>query len=167
MKIPTEEERKQFRELLMYDPETGIVKWRVRRNGVKPDLRAGNIENLGYRVIKVNGKIYKEHRIAWFLQTGDWPTLDIDHIDNDRTNNKFANLRLATRSQNSGNQRLRNRSESGKKGVTRHTQSGKWVANIRVNNKLIYLGIYETIDAAAQAYEKAAREHFGEYANGA
>ena len=100
--------------------------------------------------------------MAWLYMTGSWPAKDIDHKDGDGLNNSWCNLREATRLENSGNSRRRSDNTSGAKGV--RLDRGKWIAQIVVAGKLRRLGTFNTLEAAAAAYEAAATEHFGEFA---
>jgi len=92
-----------------------------------------------------------------------WP-LEIDHIDGDRTNNAWANLREVTRSQNSMNARLRNTNTSGVKGVYWHKGANKWMATIKVNEESHYLGLFASLDKANAIRQKAARKFHGKFA---
>lgn len=111
-----------------------------------------------YRRSKADGLV-RMHR----LLTGADRSLDVDHRDGDGLNNRRANLRTATRSQNISNMRITARNTSGYKGVYWHVKSEKWCANIRVSGKLHYLGTHPTIEAAAEAYAKASAELHGEF----
>ena len=87
----------------------------------------------------------------------------VDHINGDGLDNRRANLRAATATQNNQNRRP-SLSRSGFKGVTKSSKSNGWYARIRVNGKLIHLGCYPDPTSAARAYDAAALEHFGEFA---
>ena len=93
----------RLRELLSYDPATGKFLWRVGRQCMRAGAVAGATEVQGYRVIKIDGKIYKAHRLAWLYVTGEWPPEEIDHKNTDPQDNVWSNLRLATHSQNQAN----------------------------------------------------------------
>ncbi len=92
-------------------------------------------------------------------------TNDIDHIDGNRLNNQRGNLRLATRSQNAANSKVPSNNTSGSKGVAWNEATHSWRAHIKVHEKLIYLGLFDTVKAAAFAYKIAAKRYFGEFAN--
>lgn len=89
--------------------------------------------------------------------------LHVDHIDGNPLNNQRKNLRVCTPSQNGMNRGKQVNNTSGFKGVSRHIKAGKWQASIKINKRLIYLGIFETIKEAKKAYEKAAKKLHGEF----
>lgn len=150
-----------FRSLLSYEPETGQMFWR------KTGKLAGFQHKDGYWRVKVKDKSYLAHRLAWIIVTGEWPRADIDHINLVRSDNRWANLREATRSQKRANTKAQRRSATGLKGVTWHTQNKRWLAQIMVNRKRKCLGLYDTPEQAHAAYALAAKEHFGEFARAA
>lgn len=163
----------QVRELLDYDPETGVFIWRVDRVGGNGTVvkAAGSVagcasmrETNSYLHIVINGRSYGAHRLAWLIMTGSWPAKDIDHKDGDGLNNQWINLREATSSQNCANKRLRRDNTSGAKGVSWRPDLGKWKATITAEGKTRHLGFFVDKDDAAAAYEAAATEHFGEFA---
>jgi hypothetical protein len=114
--------------------------------------------------IGLRGRQYGAHRLAWWFNTGEWPTQAIDHQNLDRADNRICNLRLATYSQNSANSSKRANCSSRFKGVTRNRRGGNWLAGIRVNGQHVYLGTFEHEAEAAAAYMSAAVEAFGEFA---
>jgi hypothetical protein len=152
----------EARQLFHYDPETGILIWRTRsRQECKSEMAwramsglfgtaAGTIAVNGYRSISVNGKRYYAHRLAWLIVTGNWPTADVDHCNGDRSDNRWSNLRAATRSQNH-----QNRAAKPTTGASWHTKAGKWRAVIAVNGRQFHIGTFDTQDEAAEAYRKA------------
>jgi hypothetical protein len=148
---------------LHYDPETGVFTWLVDR-GVTPTAGrvAGTLSDRGYWVIFVEGRNYRAHRLAWFYMTGEWPVFEIDHRDTKRTNNRWKNLREATRSQNMSNSNRRSDNKSGVKGVVAH--GPKWRAQIKARGRYIYLGTYDRKDDAVAAYAAAAQKHHGDFA---
>lgn len=159
----------ELKKLLRYDPETGIF-WRIKaRTGpnARVGMRAGWLRSDGYWGIKIGPKEYKASRLAWFYVTGAWPKAEMDHIDSDRSNNRWINLREATRQQNNVNRRPYN--ATGFKGVFMVKKSPKkpFGASIRVNGKAHYLGCYSSKEEANKAYCEAAIKFHGVYARGA
>lgn len=157
-------------ELLRYDPDTGELFWLVRRtNRANPGTLAGyNMYQRGKPiqvVVGVDGKLYGAHRIAWLLTAGAWPPECIDHVDRNPFNNKFSNLRLATRAENNRNRVKSARSTSGYKGVSYHKGNRSWSARIGHENKLRHLGSFGTPEAAHTAYCEAAKQLHGSFAN--
>lgn len=161
----------RLRELLSYDPETGIFMWRTTGTGRNSDLRAGWLGNDGYRSIEIEGGCYKEHRLAWLYVHGAWPPGRTDHRDGVKDNNRIANLRPSTPSQNGGNSRKSMRNTSGFKGVSfvhrKGRREGRWVARISINRRSIHLGNFRTPEQAHAAYAAAAARLFGEFARAA
>lgn len=155
----------RLRELLDYNPETGVFKCRCRRGRLEAGDVAGAVNDRGYRIICCDGEFHRAHRLAWFLSHGRWPDGDIDHINGIRDDNRLANLREATRRQNNGNMRCPRHNTSGVKGVWWHKRGKKWAAGITLpgrRNK--HLGLFHSKEEAAAAYLKAAEEHFGVFA---
>jgi hypothetical protein len=160
----------RLKELLHYDPETGVFTWLVwRPNGVKVGDEAGAIHKAGggYLKIKIDSRSYLASRLAWLYMTGKLPTFRVDHQDTDKLNNRWSNLRPATASQNSANRPAPRNNTSGRKGVHFHKARARWQAQIRVEGKLIHLGRFDSLDLAAAAYQSAAAKHFGQYARSA
>ena len=160
----------RLREVQDYDPETGEFIWIVspHRSKIRPGDIAGpnSIDIDGYRIIQIDGKQYKAHRLAWLFVYGEWPTKFIDHINGNPADNRIANLREATYHENARNRKVSNRNLSGFKGVCTEP-SGKFRGRIRVNGVNIDLGLFDTPQEANFAYVIAAQEHFGEYARAA
>jgi hypothetical protein len=153
--------RARLRALLRYNKKTGEFRWRRRSvNGARPDP---SVRQQDGRYIKIDGRMYSEHQLAWFHMTGRWGKPTIDHRDGDVTNNRWKNLRRATYSQNNANRRRPRHNTSGYKGASL-CRSGKWRADIGKNRKIIYLGTFATPQEAHEAYLKAARNLFGKFA---
>lgn len=153
----------RLRELLRYVPESGLFFW-MRPPKQHPRLQeyaAGGIAT-GYVAIKIDGKKYKAHRLAWLYVHGKWPDGDLDHINGCPLDNRITNLRIATNPQNQAN-RLRDRNKTTPKGV-RHLPSGKFQARISVNKKQILLGTFHSPAEAQNAYLQAAKKFYGEFA---
>lgn len=153
----------RLREVVEYDPETGIFKWihpTLKRVHGKP---VGKLTD-GYLCFAVDRIWVRAHRAAWALTYGAYPEKPIDHINGDRLDNRLSNLREATPRQNSYNKKLSIRSKTGAKGVGFDKRISLWNARITVDGKRIYLGLFKTIDEAAAAYARAAQEHHGAFA---
>jgi AP2 domain/HNH endonuclease len=156
--------RARLRELLHYNPKTGQFRWH-KRPGARPGPSAGHFpRQQNGRYIQIDGRPYNECHLAWFYMTGRWGTPTIDHRDGDATNNRWNNLRRATRSQNNANRRRPRHNTSGYKGVYLHRRSEQWCAQIGRDGRTIYLGTFPTPQAAHAAYVAAARKLFGEFA---
>ena len=159
-----------LRSILDYDPETGIFTWRsnpqraknwnTRRSG-KP--AGGSDCQYGYISIRIGHALYQAHRLAWLYMTGEWPISMVDHIDVDPTNNRWSNLRAATKAENMRNLPTPKHNTSGLKGATKVGRN-RWVAQIQHNGKNNYLGTFATAEEAHEAYCRKAKELFGEYA---
>ena len=154
-----------LRQLLSYNPGTGVFTWLVALRLGKPagDV-AGTLGADGYISISILRRKYKAHRLAWLYLHGEWPKDEIDHINGDRADNRLANLRPATRHKNSANKRRYSNNQSGRKGVNWHRQHQKWCTRITVNGKRKHIGLFHSLEDAADAYRRAAIENFGEFA---
>lgn len=153
----------EARRLFHYDPDTGNLSWAVGVSNRKIGDRAGkDAPQWGYRHIRVANREYMEHRVIWLWMTGDWPPSEIDHRNCDGRDNRWANLRLASPSQNQANTRRRRDNTSGAKGVIR--MRSKWAARITYNGRNIYIGTYASVAEAQQAYATKATALRGSFA---
>lgn len=143
---------------LGYDPETGVLTWKVHLRGgsAKVGNVAGKTSVDGYRIIKINQRQYPAHRLAWLLTTGRWPVADIDHIDGNKSNNRLSNLREASRSQNNWN-------TIPVRGYSWDQESRKFKSKICVDRRCIFLGRFDSEDAARSAYHAAKERYHGEF----
>jgi len=161
-----------LRERLHYDPETGVFTWLWRAgnepwvgqwNGRFAGAPAGSIDAKGYLTIKLDGRTYKAHHLAWLYVTGVLPKL-VDHVDRVRNNNRWRNLRLATSAEQARNRPASSRSMSGVKGVSQRPDTGRWWARIYVARRMHSLGVYDSLDEAQAAYAAAAKNLHGAFA---
>lgn len=153
------------RAALDYHPETGLMFWRLPTSKRRQQgALAGTVNKWGYRVIQINGRLYTVHRLAWFHAHGVWPEDDLDHINGDRDDNRMANLREATRSQNSVNGKLRVNNSSGFKGVCWDKSKQRWSVSVYLNGKQTRIGRFRTLEEASDAYRRAADELHGPFA---
>jgi len=154
-------ESKEVFDYLSYDPDTGIFTWVKPRKGVKKSKIAGRKDQNGYITICFNGTHHLAHRLAWFYTYGVFPDSNIDHKNKDRSDNRIENLRLATVSQNGGNQKHQTGRSSKYKGVSWHKRDKVW----RCNFKSRHVGTFLTEELAAEAYNERAKEFYGEFAS--
>lgn len=153
--------REQLKQLLEYDPNTGTFTWLSCKAGqVQPGAAAGHIRKDGYASIKIGGKAYKAHRLAWLYMTGNWPE-EIDHRDRDPSNNRWENLREATHAENCRNRIYSN--STGATGVSRE-RNGRFRARIKKDGIRIFLGIFDTPDEAHAVVMAAKKKMHGEFA---
>lgn len=149
----------RLKELLDYDPETGVFTRRTMRGGYPAGTRAGTRHNAGYWQIVVDRKFHLGHRLAFLWMTGAWPEHEVDHINGDRSDDRWVNLREQTHQQNIHNMgALPRHNTSGFLGVDWVKKVGAWRANITVNRKLKFLGHFPTPELAHAAYLKAKDE---------
>lgn len=154
-KFDTMVSHEELKQILHYSPTTGVFKWLVVSSSrTRPGTIAGSTDDKGYIQITINKKKYAAHRLAWFYIKGEWPLNTIDHKDLNRSNNRWLNLRLATRSQQIRNTRSK---RGGLKGAYFEKRSGRWFSQI-------CLGYFDTEIAAHTAYKNAVTGLFGEFA---
>lgn len=148
---------------LNYNPETGKFIW-LRRPAQRIQIgdEAGT-STYGYIQIRVLGKIYKAHRLAWFYTHGEWPEYLIDHANGDRSDNRLCNLRQANRTQNAHNSKKRVGCRSKLKGVYFHKASGLWCARVTKDYKVVFCSYFHTEIEAHNAYVAAAKMVAGEF----
>lgn len=157
--------QERLKELLHYDPETGIFTRLKCACHSAVGKRAGSNDNInGYRHIKIDQKSYPEHRVAWLYMHGKWPDGEIDHKNCDGQDNKFNNLREATESQQVNNRRRFKNNTSGAKGVHWVPHCGKWMARVWSKKKTHYLGLFATIEEADIAAKAKRIELHAEFA---
>lgn len=151
--------QQRLHELLKYDPETGVFTYACARPKVRVGAVAGHTHaGHGYRQIKLDGRLYLAHRLAWLYVHGCWPSDMLDHIDRDRTNNRLLNLRESNRFLNRQNSLTPCNSTSGIKGVTWNRTLGKWHARIGFGNKRHHVGWFSSAEEAALARAAAEKQ---------
>jgi hypothetical protein len=154
--------QKKLREIINYDPKTGIFIWIKRPhnasfNSRRGGTRAGCINTIGYSVIRVFDKLHHAHRLAWLYMTGTLPENNIDHINGVRSDNRFINLRDVDQCCNMQNiKKSRVDSATGVLGITPHGSG--FMARIRTQGKYLYLGTFKTPQLAHAAYLSAKRK---------
>lgn len=156
--------REELKTLLHYNLQTGVFTWLAARNSGRNGQIAGTRRLDGYWMIMLKRTHHFAHRLAFLYMTGAMPRGEVDHINGERADNKWANLRDCTREQNRKNLRLYKSSTTGVPGVSWHKHRGKWHARIGKDGKRISLGYFAEIDAAIAARREATRVVFGEFA---
>lgn len=149
----------RLREMLDYDRNTGVFKWKINRTVRKSGDVAGFLTMYGYVSIGLDGFVVMAHRLAWIYVHGTAPVGSIDHINGNRKDNRIVNLRDVTHCVNTQNVRkVRSNNTSGLLGVSSSASKSKpWKASITVNGKTRYIGIYKTKEDAHSAYVKEKR----------
>ena len=167
-----------LRELLSYCPETGSLTWKSRPVTMFKDSGSAKswntryadtpaftpVNGSGYLGGRIFNQTYRAHRVIWALVHGKWPTLEIDHINGVRTDNRISNLREVHRSENSKNKMTPSNNTSGQSGVSWHVGRRKWRVQISAGGKRLYLGLYRDL-ASAIAARDAAHARFGFHPN--
>ncbi|MFB5952099.1 HNH endonuclease [Klebsiella pasteurii] len=150
----------ELTERYFYNPETGCFS-RINKGGKIG--KAVGYYGKKYGTINIKGKSYLIHRLAWFYVHGEWPENDIDHINGNEKDNRIANLRCATRQQNSWNRKLAANNTTGYKGVSQCRRTGLYVAQIKQNGKVTVIGRFYSAEEASREYESHAMKLRGEY----
>ena len=157
---------KELRSKVTYDPENGSFVWmncdecRPCWNSRFAGKKAFNAPHSnGYLFGAISNQKVFAHRAAWALVYGLWPDGEIDHINHNKKDNRIFNLRLINRSNNAKNLSMSKKNKSGVTGVFKHTQTGIWQAQIRVNKKSIHLGSFNKIEDAVSARQSAEVEY--------
>lgn len=168
-----------LRQLLDYDPATGVLTWRPRTADMFVPGRRSSAAGLaglwngkhagkealscrgshGYPQGKIWGKTYRSHRVVWAIVTGSWPTEEIDHINGVKHDNRWGNLRAVSRVENGRNLGLHANNTSGHIGVHWDGKARKWRASIKVSGRCLNLGTFPNIEDAICARKKAEAKH--------
>lgn len=152
----------RLKEVIHYNSDTGILTWLKkpcpRANNIIGS-EAGSLNKDGYRRIMINRVLYRAHRLAFLYMEGYFPENDVDHINRIRDDNRWNNLRHVSRQCNSRNKGKQSNNTSGITGVSWHNRDKRWKAQIKVNQKNIYLGYFTTLRPAVQARWEAEKKY--------
>ncbi len=150
--------------ILNYNEDTGKFTWVIRKGAraLKGTI-AGTIDNTGYIHITIDKKVYQSHRLVWLYIYGNFPKEFLDHINGNKLDNRFVNLRECSRSQNGMNRPKQSNNTTGYKGVYYHTQSKRYRAKVTINKKVKMLGNYKTPEEAYNRYLEYCKEHFKDF----
>lgn len=144
---------RRLREVFDFDPETGVFTRLVSVSNIKAGYSTpGSPAKNGYLRLRIDGRLYYSHRLAWLWVYGSWPNKNIDHIDGNPRNNAISNLRLADQSENLQNISKSSKAQSGLRGAYLERSTGRWCSKIMIDKKSIHLGTFETPEAAHAAY---------------
>lgn len=146
--------QEHLKKLLSYNEETGEFTWRVSRGSAKSGSKAGCLHD-GYIEIRIDGKNYKAHRLAWLYTHGSWPTSEIDHKYGNRSDNRIAEIREATHAENMKNRGAYKCNKSGFAGVDWKPEKQKWRARIGIDGKQKNIGYFATAEEANAARQNA------------
>ena len=155
-------EYREALELFRYDYETGVLYWRWRVNSRVPKTLEAGAQNKssGYLSVRVHGRLYQVHRVVMLMCYGFYGEgLEVDHINHVRNDNRLVNLRFVTHRGNMRNQSVSGKNTSGVTGVYFSKAKKKYIAQIEVNRETIYLGIFDTLESAAEARRQADRKY--------
>lgn len=148
-------------EVLDYCPDTGVFRWKIARGRAGRGTVAGrkswdNTKKRRARLqIQIDGQLHAAHRLAWFYMLGQWPSNELDHKNQDPLDNRWCNLREASRTENQYNLPRRSDNTSGVPGVRWHSFAQKWNARIHADGQEVHLGLFADFDEAVRARQQA------------
>lgn len=157
----------QMKDFLQYNPESGIFTWiKVPSQRVKIGEEAGRVNSAGHIGIGFGGERWQAHRLAVAFMEGSLSgELEIDHKDQDKANNRYSNLRAATKQQNSCNRGYPKSNTSGVKGMSYNTNAGKWEGYVHFNYRKYYLGLFTSEDECKEAIQLKREELHKEFSS--
>jgi hypothetical protein len=147
--------QKRLNEVLFYHPDTGVFTWKFGRPKAAAGAVAGGVNWKGYWLICIDGKKHRAHRLAWLHTYGAMPKNTIDHINQNKMDNRIENLRDVTNAQNHKNMGMQSNNETGFRGVSYAKERAKFTARIKDGDVYRNLGYFKCAAAASIAYEKA------------
>ena len=170
MQLTKEQVGDLLAEYLRYNPETGHLTW-IKKPSKTTQLnsRAGSyVTTTGYRSISIFGKSYPEHHVAWRMYHGTWATDQLDHINQDRSDNRIINLRQVTKAENARNRSRRNASRVDEVGIWYNRRTKKYVAEITMTidgvKRKVFQRTFDDVEEAIKA-RKAKSLELGFHAN--
>lgn len=139
-------------EVLDINPILGSATWKIRLSTrTRAGSNAGTLHSFGYQNIRIDGRIYKRHRLIWFFVNKQWPPDQIDHINGDRSDDRIDNLRESNHLYNCWNKSPNSCGKYNRRGITWSKDKKKWRVRISVNNKKIWIGYFQDFDSANEA----------------
>lgn len=155
--------QERLKELLDYDPETGIFTWKMNRGKCFKGTAAGSSWKGKYQRINIERNLRFSHSLAFLWMIGYIPSI-VDHVNRDGNDNRWCNLREVTKDQNAQNKSLTLRNSSGYIGVYKCSTTGRWSSQIRVSGKVHFIGRFDSPLEAAIARDNIAKRLHGEFA---
>jgi hypothetical protein len=157
----------EVRRLLTYYPNTGAFQWTMEAGRkVRGKVTGCKDHGCGYGSIRIGNTLYLSHRVAWFMQYGEDPgDMQVDHINENKLDNRIANLRLATNAENMKNVTAYTTNSSGYKGVSWMKSYGKWEGYVCYQYKKYGAGFFDDLEEAAAAVAKLRNQLHGTFAN--
>jgi hypothetical protein len=143
--------QERLRELLHYDPETGVFTWARNHSSLARYGEVAGHRRDRYITIGIDGNNHMAHRLAWLYMTGEHPVDEVDHCDGDVFNNRWVNLRPATRKQNTENRGDHCKNTSGYRGVTWYKKNNKWGASVLHRGRRYFAGLFDDVHEAGAA----------------
>lgn len=159
---------KKMLDVIEYDPDTGLFRWKKRPSARCAEgwFSGGCLGKKGYLGFRVFYERYYAHRLAWALHSGSLSeSVEIDHINGNKADNRIINLRVASPSQNQHNKNKYLNNKSGLKGICLDARSGKWRAKFNCDGVRYELGLFEMIEEAKTALIAARSKAHGDFAN--
>lgn len=148
--------QERLKELVNYDPTSGEFTWKIGRKKASQSSTCGRIDSHGYKVIGIDYSKYRACRLAFLYMDGKFPDDQVDHINRDKKDDRWCNLRNVTSIENNQNTIKKSNNTSGYKGVSWSKKSNKWLAQICFKGKRHYLGHFDNPENASTAYKQAA-----------
>lgn len=149
-------DQETLKKYLNYDKDTGVFTWKVRRaNCIKIGDIAGTTNTNGHRQVRIEGKQFVLHRLAWLYVYGVLPDKELDHINGDKSDNRIENLREVSHGENMQNLPTYRNNTSGKIGVHYDRNCNKWIARISYKGERIILGVFTTFEESCLSRERA------------
>lgn len=158
--------QERLKELLHYDPLTGVFTWKMTRKGrgcIAGQIAGGAPSRWGYHRVGVDSVRYLLSRLAFLYMLGEFPSMQVDHRDRNRSNNAWKNLRKATNLENSRNRCMYSGNTSGFKGVSYFKRDRTWRAQVLAEGKTRHLGYFSTPELAHMAYLQYVTQHHGDF----
>lgn len=148
----------ELKSLLTYNPQTGIFIWNISRGKQKKGNIAGSLNGKGYLRIIINSKEYLSHRLVFLYMNGKMPTEEVDHINRNKIDNRYLNLRLVSHKENHLNKGVFRNNKVGLSGIEFNKAKNQWRVRIQKDKKRYFLGYFDDLEVAKEARRKAQNE---------